>query len=157
MKRIIFLLLSVFIIVDVYSQTRTIKGVVVCGEEDLEPLIGVDIIINDTVKIGVTDINGAFCVVAPNPVNSLLFQAFPFEDVNINVNEDVDYVDIIMMPYFIYDFVSNRKVDRDRMKRFKQLPKMHKQAYEKGIFKTEQPCYTREFVPRYTNKKKKAE
>jgi hypothetical protein len=51
-----------------------------------------------------------------------------------------------------YDFMTLKKVDRLRMKRFNKLPELHKEAFEKGIFKTENACYTQEFIPH--NKKK---
>jgi hypothetical protein len=38
------------------------------------------------------------------------------------------------------------------MKRFKKLPELHKEAFEKGIFKTDKACYTREFIPDYKKK-----
>lgn len=61
---------------------------------------------------------------------------------------------LVMMLSSTYDFMSPKKVDRLRMKRFKKLPELHKEAFEKGIFKTEKACYTREFIPYYYNKKK---
>jgi hypothetical protein len=53
-----------------------------------------------------------------------------------------------------YDFMSLKKVDRLRMKRFKLLPELHKKAFEEGIFKTDMACYTREFIPHYKKKQK---
>jgi len=53
-----------------------------------------------------------------------------------------------------YDFITLKKVDRLRMKRFKQLPEKHKEAFEKGIFKTDMACYTQEFIPDYKKKQK---
>ena len=41
-----------------------------------------------------------------------------------------------------------------RMKEFKKLPAIHKEAFEKGIFKTDSACYTQEFIPRYMKKQK---
>jgi hypothetical protein len=34
-------------------------------------------------------------------------------------------------------------VERKEKKRFKKLPDIHKQAFEKGIFETEKACYIR--------------
>jgi hypothetical protein len=45
----------------------------------------------------------------------------------------------------IYDFMSARKIDRLRRKRFEKLPVIHQQAYEKGFFKTKTPCYNQAF------------
>ena len=44
-----------------------------------------------------------------------------------------------------YDFMTLRKVDRIRMKRFKALPNIHKQAFDRGLFITEYPCYKQVF------------
>ena len=51
-----------------------------------------------------------------------------------------------------YDFITFKKEDKLRMKRFKKLPKLHKEAFAKGIFKTDKACYTQEFMPHYTKK-----
>ena len=40
------------------------------------------------------------------------------------------------------------------MKRFKKLPELHKEAFEKGIFKTDEAFYTQEFIPYYKKKQK---
>jgi hypothetical protein len=53
-----------------------------------------------------------------------------------------------------YDFKTPKKVDRLRMKRFKKLPELHKEAFAKGIFKTDKVCYTQEFMPNYKKKQK---
>ena len=45
-----------------------------------------------------------------------------------------------------YDFITLKKVDRLRMRIFKKLPKLHKEAFEKGIFKTDKACYTQVMV-----------
>lgn len=52
-----------------------------------------------------------------------------------------------MMLSGTYDFITLKKVDRLRMKRFKKLPKLHKEAFEKGIFKTDKACYKQEIIP----------
>ena len=40
------------------------------------------------------------------------------------------------------------------MKRFQKLPKLHKAAFAKGIFKTDKACYTQVFIPHYKKKQK---
>ena len=54
-----------------------------------------------------------------------------------------------------YDFISLKKVDKLRMKRFKKLPEFHLTAYKKGIFTTEQACYEQPFMPESVGKNKK--
>jgi hypothetical protein len=45
-----------------------------------------------------------------------------------------------------YDFMTAQKVDRLRMKRFKKLPETRQTAFNKGIFVSEKPCYSQDFV-----------
>ena len=40
-----------------------------------------------------------------------------------------------------------KKVDRIRKKRYKKINEFHLQAFNKGLFKTEKPCFNREFEP----------
>ena len=65
-----------------------------------------------------------------------------------------NYLEVVVMIEALYDFMSLKKVDRLRMKRFKKLPELHKEAFEKGIFKTDKACYTQEFIPYYKKKQK---
>jgi hypothetical protein len=70
-----------------------------------------------------------------------------FERAKIKFNDDCDTIEIVMMESSTYDFMSGRKIDRDRLRRFSKLPELHLQAYKKGLFKKELMCYTREFEP----------
>ena len=54
-----------------------------------------------------------------------------------------------MMYLYSYDFMSLRRAERKRKKRYKKLPEIHKQALEKGIFKADCACYGREFESFY--------
>ena len=56
MAKYIFLLLIMAVSCPVYSQNRIIKGKLI--DYSLEPLIGVDVIYNDSIKIGVTNVDG---------------------------------------------------------------------------------------------------
>jgi len=53
-----------------------------------------------------------------------------------------------------YDFKSLKKADKLRMKRFKQLPEIHREAFTKGMFKNEKACYTQVFVPFFDKEEK---
>jgi len=59
---IIFIVLSVSTY-SLYSQNKTIKGRVI--SDQLETIPGVLIIINDTIEVGKTDINGFFQINIP--------------------------------------------------------------------------------------------
>ncbi|RTL57616.1 MAG: hypothetical protein EKK37_16430 [Sphingobacteriales bacterium] len=133
-----------------YSQNKTISGRVIA--EDLETVPLASIMINDTVQVGRTDLNGFFQIEIPVSVNKLLFLFAGMEPTTIELADTCDEVEVIMMFSRIYDFKTLKKVDRLRMKRFKKLPELHKEAFTKGIFKTDKACYTQEFIPYYKKK-----
>ena len=145
MAKYIFLLLIMAVSCPVCSQNRIIKGIVV-DECDFEPIIDVRIIVNDSNYVGVTDINGRFQIEIPLSVNEISFRALAMEDVNLKLSEKCDNIELIMIERAYYDFMSYRKINKERRKLYKQLPFLHKKAYEKGIFQTPEPCYTREFI-----------
>ena len=45
------------------------------------------------------------------------------------------------------DFMSSNKINRLRLKEFKQLPELYLQAYNKGLFGKSTVCYSRQFEP----------
>ena len=139
-------------ICSLYSQTKTIKGRVI--DDNLETLPYVSIVINDTVKVGRTDLNGFFQIDIPISVKKLLFSTVGIELASIALADKCDEVEVVMMLSSTYDFITLKKVDRLRMKRFKKLPELHKEAFKRGIFKTDNACYTQEFIP-YSKKKQK--
>ena len=148
---IIFIVLSVSTC-SLYSQNKTIKGRVI--DDNLETLPYVSIVINDTVEVGRTDLNGFFQIDIPISVKKILFGSVGLDPATIELVDKCDEVEVVMMLSGTYDFITLKKVDRLRMKRFKKLPELHKEAFEKGIFKTDKACYTKEFIP-YCKKKQK--
>lgn len=150
-------LLIIFIVLGIstcssYAQNKTIKGRVI--NDFLETTPGALIMIDDTVKVGKTDMNGFFQIEIPVSVKKILFRYIGLEATTIELMDKCDEVEVVMMSSGSYDFMSLKKVDRFRMKRFKQLPEKHKEAFEKGIFKTDMACYTQEFIPDYKKKQK---
>jgi len=143
---ILFIVLSVSIC-SLYSQNKTIKGRVIT--EDFETAPGMLIIINDTVKVGRTDLNGFFQIDIPVSVKKILIWSLGLDQATIELEDKCDEVEVVMLFDVTYDFITLKKVDRLRMKRFKKLPELHKEAFEKGIFKTDKACYNREFEPYY--------
>jgi hypothetical protein len=148
---IIFIVLSVSTC-SLYSQNKTIKGRVIT--EFFETAPGMLIIINDTVKVGRTDLNGFFQIDIPFSVNKILIWSLGLDQATIEFVDKCDEVEVIMMLSNSYDFITLKKADRLRMKRFKKLPELHKEAFEKGIFKTDKACYTQEFIPDWKKKQK---
>ena len=151
-------LIIIFIVLGVstsslYSQNKTIKGRVI-DNHNLDSLAYVSIIINDTVEVGRTDLNGVYKIDIPILVNKILFRSVGMEPAIIELADTCNEVEVVMMFSGTYDFKTLKKVDKLRMKKFKKLPALHKEAFAKGIFKTDNACYTQEFIPSYTKKQK---
>ncbi len=130
-----------------FSQNRTVEGRVVA--EDLKTLIGVSIRINDTVEVGRTDIKGYFKINIPISQKEIIFMDLGIDKATIGLMDKCDDIEVVMMLSRTYDFITLKRAERKRKKRYKKLPDIHKQAFEKGIFKTECACYNREFEPFY--------
>ena len=148
MKR---LLVTFFVIsistYSIYSQTKTIKGRVIA--EDLETMPGVSIMIKDTVEVGKTDMNGYFQIDIPISEKKILFWFVGLEPTTIELVDKCAKTEVVMMYIYTYDFITLKRAERKRKKRYKKLPEIHRQAFEKGIFKTDKACYIRNFEPFY--------
>jgi hypothetical protein len=149
-KLLITLIVFCGSVCSVYSQNKTIKGRVISNQFDV--LIGVPIMINDTVEVGKTDINGFFQIEIPVFEKKVSFKFVGVDPATIELVDKCDEVEVVMMLSSTYDFKSLKKVDKLRMKKFKTLPELHKEAFEKGVFKTDKACYAQEFIP-YCKKK----
>jgi len=144
------LMLTSFLFVK--AQDLTLKGRII--SEDLEVLPEVKITNQKNELLGVTDIEGRFEISIPNEVLKLNISFVGMEPTIIELSGNCNFLEVVVMIETLYDFMSLKKVDRLRMKRFKKLPELHKEAFEKGIFKTDKACYTQEFIP-YCKKKQK--
>ncbi|MEO6453754.1 MAG: carboxypeptidase-like regulatory domain-containing protein [Ginsengibacter sp.] len=127
------------------GQTRFIQGRVI--SQDLEPLPDVHIKNKDTILFGKTDINGRFKIEIPQQTQTLVLSWVGLERTNIKLKNDCDTLEIIMLYAATYDFMSPKKIDRQRLKQFKRLPELHFQAYDKGLFSKDTICYSNEFEP----------
>ena len=127
------------------GQTKIITGRVI--DEDFETIAGAMIQNSDSILIGTADLDGYFKIEIPQETDTLLFSYVGMEWSTIKLNQNCDSVDVIMMYFAIYDFMTANRIDRLRMKRFKKLPELHYMAYKKGLFTTQQPCYKQDFVP----------
>jgi len=154
MKILLTFIISVILLnFNLYSQDKTIKGRVIT--EDLETMPEVIIMVNDTVEVGRTDINGFFQINIPKSINTINFWALGLEPAKIKLLTDCNQIEVIMLLESTYDFISLKRVDKKIKKRFKKLPEIHKKAYEKGLFKAKDPCFIYQFIPYYIKKKKK--
>jgi len=145
-------LLIIYIVLGVstsslYSQNKTIKGRVI--DDNLETLPYVSIVINDAVEVGKTDINGFFQIDIPISEKKILFESVGLDPTTIELVDKCDKIEVVVMLSGTYDFITLKRVDRKREKRYKKLPEIHRQAFEKGIFETEYACYNRKFEPIY--------
>ena len=130
--------------ISLYSQNKMIKGRVI--DEDLETSPFVSIRVNDSIEVGKTDINGFFQLQIPDSVNNLLFNTVGAELAYVKLIDGCNDVELIMMFAGTYDFMTLKKVDRHRKRRFKKLPELHKEAFLKGLFKDVKACHTLEFI-----------
>lgn len=148
------LIISFIIIVaskcTLYSQNRTIKGRVI--SDDFQTVALASIIINDTFQVGKTDLNGFFQIDIPALEKNILFKSVGLESVLIKLSDTCYETEVVMILSGTYDFMTLKKADKFRMKRFKKLPELHSEAFAKGIFKTGKACYTQEFIPHYKKK-----
>lgn len=114
--------------------------------EDFDVLPEVKISNQNGELLGKTDINGRFKITIPDGESVLKISFIGMEPTEIELSKDCDVLEVVMMVEAIYDFISLKKVDRLRKKRFKKLPQIHKEAFNQGLFKTKTACYKQEFI-----------
>ncbi|MBS1506087.1 MAG: hypothetical protein JSS79_05540 [Bacteroidetes bacterium] len=127
-----------------FCQSHTIS-VRIIDEFDLMPIPGVKIEI-DTVQLGFTDKDGFFDGILPLGKNELTMSFLGMETTKIKIPEDCGRLEVVMMADMIYDYITTRKINKKREKRFKALPGKHRAAYEKGLFRSKAPCFNYTFV-----------
>ena len=151
MKKIIIISVVIYIsIFSLFSQTKKIKGRVI--SEDFEILPIVSIMIKDTIEVGRTDENGFFFTDIPVTEKKITLWVLGMEPTAIELVSQCDNIEVVMMTAYIYDFMTLRRAERKRKKRYKRLIEIHKQAFEKKIFETEYACYNRQFESYYQQK-----
>lgn len=139
----ILILAILFLSQNLNGQDRIIIGRVI--SEELEPLPGLDIENSDNLLLGKTDMDGWFKISIPQETDSLLFRYVGMEWIDIKLKKDCDTVEVIAMYDVIYDFITLKKVDRLRKKRFDNLPNLHSNAVKNGLFENNNICYERVF------------
>ena len=144
MKFIIFLIIFNSGIVPVFGQ-RTLSGRII--GEDLEIPLEIYIYDNDSMLLGKTDFDGYFKISFPEKATKLFFRGINYEKTEIVVFEDCDYLEIILLNYHIYDFISSNKIDRLRKKRFNKLSEIRQKAIKEKLFNFKKICYNQEFKP----------
>jgi hypothetical protein len=122
-----------------YSQTKTITGRVI--SDDFEILPQVLLFINDTVIAGQTNLNGYFNVEVPISNKTISFLYIGMVKSTIEVLDECDIIEVIMLIDRFKGSFSNRRYEKWLRNGYKKIPEVHKQAFEKGIFEKENPCY----------------
>ena len=130
--------------IDLYGQKRTITGIMV--NEDLVPVDDMRIFNSDSLILGTTDNHGKFIFDIPLEENLLIIRGVGIERKLIAVPKNCNHLEVILMGQASYDFLSLRRVNKLLKKRFKKLPKLHKVAFEKGVFLSERSCYEDKFI-----------
>ncbi len=144
--KITFFISFYFCVLSAFGQ-RTLSGKTI--DQFLESAIGVTIFDKDTTKIGQSDLNGHFQVNLTKETDEIIFAGVGYEWATITVPKECNNPEIILFLASTYDFMSPKKVDRLRKKEFEKLSELHIQAFQKGLFKTEEPCVIREFEPSF--------
>lgn len=138
----LLILLTIYLIPFLSTgQTRTITGKVI-DEFELSTIPQVRIQNRDSVQLGTTDMNGNFKIELPAGTEQLLFSFIGFELTTVQVLDNCDNLEIIMMLASSYDFMTMKRVNRKRFKRFRKLNERHQEAFEKSVFKSRTPCVT---------------
>jgi len=120
------------------QPTKTLTGRIL--DNRLEGLPAADICAQDTTVIGTTDKEGYFQIDVPIDTYTLLVSYVGMEWAVVNLSAACLNIEIILLYTSSYDFMSVRRVNRQRFSRFKHLPRRHQEAYEKGLFKSRIPC-----------------
>ena len=144
-KYVLTLSMVLFSVNSIYSQSRMFQGMVI-DDLDLEPVIFAEIFVNDSIKIGRTGMDGCFQFETSLPIKKLTFTSAGMEDAILRLSEKCNHIELIMISWPHRCFMSLRKIDKERRKIYKNLPKLHNEAYEKGIFQSPEACYTQEYL-----------
>ena len=129
----ILILIILFIDLGLNGQTRIITGRVV--SEDLEALPYVNIKNSEKLLLAKTDLEGRFKISIQQETDKLIFSWIGMELAEIKLHDKCDTVEVVMMYDGTYDFMTLRKVDRLRKKKFDNLPSLHSDAVKNGLFK----------------------
>ena len=130
------------------GQSRLLQGRVISNR--LETLPGIRIQNGDTTILGETDLEGRFQINLPEKTQTIVLRGVGLEPTTITLNDTCTTVEVVMILAATFDFMSSNRIDRLRLKEFKQLPDLYIQAYKKGLFTKRTVCYSQQFEPKKT-------
>ena len=81
----------------------------------------------------------------PDSVNDFRLGAIGYDLKYIILESKCSHLEIILQNN-VYGEAPVVEFDKDRLKMFKKLFKLHQEAFNKGIFKNEKPCYKQKFI-----------
>lgn len=146
MKHKSILILTLFFLsINLNGQSRIIRGRVL--SEDLEPLPGLKIRDSNDSTLGITDMDGQFEINIDSQTDSLFFRYIGMEWTDVRLNQNCDLVEVLIMYDVLYHYISSKKIDRLRKRRFEDLSKKHYEAVEKDLFTSKNICFERSFEP----------
>ena len=143
-KKIVSILI-LFSATQVAGQTRHLSGKIIGF--DFEPFMQTMIFNVDTVELGKSDMTGSFNISVPADTKTLIIATVGMELKRLDLTDTCNNLEIILLPSWTHDFKTLKQVDRLRKKDFNKLPKLHKTAFEKGIFTSDKPCYVDSYIP----------
>jgi hypothetical protein len=146
MKRTLITLSFIFLIQLTFSQnTVSIRGKII--DESFFPLPAVSIIVDEK-EVALSDFDGKFQIEINKNVQKIVFQFIGMESLTVNLKENCNNLEIVLLNEGgCYLGASLQKVNRIRKRRFDNRKKIHKTAYQRGIFSTENFCGEPEFKP----------
>jgi hypothetical protein len=141
-KFLILFLLFNGAIFNLYSQNKTIEGRII--SDGLEYLPGVFIMIDDSIKVGSTDLNGSFKIDLPLSVNKISFKGVGIEPAHIILQDNCNYLEVVLLLSSSSDFELPLFTYIKRIRRNKYIKNTHKKACINGLFQIKIPCYRRD-------------
>jgi hypothetical protein len=143
--RLIILLFTFFIQSSFGQNTISISGKVI--DESFVELPGVLIIV-DGKQIATTDFDGKFQIEINKDIQKLDFRFIGIESLTVTLKENCSNLELVLLNEGgCYLGASIQKVNRIRKRRFDNRSKLHKIAYEKGIFLSQFFCGEMQFKP----------
>ena len=144
--------LTLFLIIcylTVNAQIEEISGKVICSDfpskndstkHEFWKGSGAVIFGNDSIRLGTANDNGKFKLSVAENIRTISIGWVGMYPEKIVLTDNCEFLEVILLPDVIYDFVTLKKEERLRKKDRKVLPDLYKKAYEQGIFENEEPC-----------------
>ena len=126
-----------------FGQTKILTGLVIIDDLSSVPFASIEI--TGTDFKAETDVNGKFKIEVPIKTDTLIISQLNFERKCIILNDSCYNIEVILMYHGTSHFATKEQFKRYRKKRLQKMYKIHKNAYNKGLFITEIPCYQTSF------------